>query len=46
MAEGLLLLATLAQRYQLDLDVGQTVEPEIVLTLRPKGGLWMRINQR
>ncbi len=45
-AEGLLLLATLAQRYRLDLEPGQKVEPEIVLTLRPKGGLWMRIMPR
>lgn len=45
-AEGVLLLATLAQSYRLDLGPGQRVEPEIVLTLRPKGGLWMRIAKR
>jgi cytochrome P450 len=46
MAEGVLLLATIAQHYRLDLPPGQAVKPEITITLRPKGGLPMRISPR
>lgn len=46
MAEGVLLLAAIARHFQLELTPGQKVEPEIVLTLRPKGGLAMRLAER
>jgi cytochrome P450 len=43
--EGTLLAAMIAQRYTLDLAV-EPVEPEPTLTLRPRGGLPMRVKQR
>ncbi|MBM4200895.1 MAG: cytochrome P450, partial [Gammaproteobacteria bacterium] len=46
MTEGLLLLAGLARQFRLDPLPGHAVEPEIVLTLRPKGGLRMCIERR
>ncbi|GED29784.1 cytochrome P450 [Brevibacillus centrosporus] len=45
--EATLLLATFAQRYQLRLaEPGQIVEPEPLVTLRPKNGLRMRLEKR
>ncbi|MBK8030685.1 MAG: cytochrome P450 [Chloroflexi bacterium] len=44
--EARLLLATIAQRYQLRLTPGQRVEAEPLITLRPKGHLMMRVEQR
>jgi cytochrome P450 len=46
MAETMLLLAALARQFRLEPLPGQTVEPEIVLALRPKGGLRMRVSMR
>lgn len=46
MMEARLLLATLAQRYQLRLAPGQTVNTEPLITLRPKDGLRMRVEPR
>jgi len=46
MMEARLLLATLAQRYQLRLTPGQVVKPEPLITLRPRGGLHMRVEVR
>ncbi len=46
MMEARLLLATLAQRYQLRLAPGQVVRPDPLITLRPGGGLHMRIEPR
>ena len=46
MAEGVLLLASLARRFRLEPVPGSTVAPEIVLTLRPKGGLGMTVRPR
>lgn len=46
MMEAQLMLATIAQRYQLRLAPGQVVTPEPLLTLRPKGGLKMRSEAR
>ncbi len=46
MMEARLLLATLAQQYQLRLAPGQIVRPDPLITLRPKGGLHMRIDAR
>ena len=44
--EAQLILATVLQRYHLELEPGQEVVPEPLVTLRPKGGLWMRIEER
>ncbi len=41
--EGQIILATLAQRVALDLAPGQTIAPEPLITLRPKGGIRMRV---
>jgi cytochrome P450 len=41
MLEAQLIIATVAQRYRLDLVPGQAIEPEPSVTLRPKHGLWM-----
>lgn len=45
--EAALLLATIAQRYRLRLETpDQKVEPEPLVTLRPKNGLPMRVEKR
>jgi cytochrome P450 len=44
--EGVLLLATLAQRFRYRLAPGAVVEPEALITLRPKGGLPMIAEER
>jgi cytochrome P450 len=44
--EGVLCLATLAQRWRLDLAVGAKVEMQPLLTLRPKHGLPMVLRRR
>jgi cytochrome P450 len=44
--EGVLLIATLAQQWQLRLDPGQRVEPLPLITLRAKYGMRMRIEPR
>lgn len=45
--EAALLLATIAQRYRLQLkEPRQVVEPEPLVTLRPKNGLPMRLEKR
>lgn len=44
--EGTLILATLLQRFQLSLAPGQQIEPELLLTLRPKHGLPMLVERR
>lgn len=44
--EARLLLATIAQRYRLRLAPGQRVTPEALITLNPKGGLRMTLQQR
>jgi cytochrome P450 len=46
MIEGPLLLALIAQRYELNLLPGQTVEPEVAVTVRPKNGLKMIVRKR
>jgi cytochrome P450 len=46
MMEAQLILATVAQRYRLRLVSGQRVEPEVVLTIRPRQGLPMTLQQR
>src|SRR5712692_1845946 len=46
MMEAQLVLATIAQRYQLRLVPGHPVEPQMLVTLRPKYGLRMTIRRR
>jgi cytochrome P450 len=44
--EGVLLLATLAQKWKFTLVPGQRVEPEPLITLRPKFGMKMQVEAR
>ena len=44
--EAKLVLATVAQRYRLELVPGHPVEPEPLVTLRPKHGLLMTLHPR
>ena len=44
--EGVLLLATFGQRWRLTLVPGQRVEPEPLITLRPKYGMKMLVEAR
>jgi len=44
--EGVLLLATLAQKWKLKLVPGHKVEPEPLITLRPKYGMRMQLEAR
>ena len=44
--EGTLILATLAQQFTLRLAPGHRVEPEALLTLRPKYGMRMVVHRR
>jgi len=43
MMEAQLLLATIVQRFHVSLVEGQTVVPEPLITLRPRGGIKMRL---
>ena len=44
--EGVLVLATLAQRWKLSLVPGHPVEPQPLITLRPKFGMKMNVEKR
>jgi cytochrome P450 len=44
--EGMLVLATLAQRWQARLVLGHPVEMEPLITLRPKHGMRMTLHRR
>ncbi len=46
MMEARLMLATIAQQYQLRLKPGQKIELDPLITLRPLGGMHMRVEQR
>jgi cytochrome P450 len=46
MMEARLILATIAQRFDLRLAPGPRVEPEAMVTLRPKRGLRMILEPR
>ncbi|GAC1357274.1 MAG: cytochrome P450 [Polyangiales bacterium] len=46
MMEGQLLVATIAQRARFELAPGVRVEPEPLVTLRPRGGMPMRVRRR
>jgi hypothetical protein len=44
--ESTLVLALLAQRYELHLMPGRRVETQAVATLRPRYGMWMTAHPR
>jgi cytochrome P450 len=44
--EALLILATIAQRYRLRLKPGHSVEPQGLITLRPRYGVPMTLERR
>ena len=44
--EAVLILAGLLQRFQFRLAPGQSVEPEPLITLRPRYGMRMRVCAR
>ena len=44
--EAVLILSTVAQRFRLRLAQGQTVEPQTAMSLRPRGGMPMRLERR
>src|SRR5918911_1504332 len=44
--EGVLVISTLAQRWRLRLDAGQRVEPQPMVTLRPRRGVSMTPERR
>jgi cytochrome P450 len=46
MMEAQLILATIAQRYRLRLLPGHQVEPQVLLTMRPRNGLPMTLLER
>jgi cytochrome P450 len=46
MTEAMLILATVAQHYRLRVKPGFTVEPQGLITLRPRYGLKMLLEQR
>jgi cytochrome P450 len=46
MTEAILILATIAQRYRLHLKPGHPVEPQGLITLRPRHGIQMTLERR
>jgi cytochrome P450 len=44
--EAQVILATLAQRFDVELEPGQTVVPDATFTLRPRQGIRMRLRRR
>ncbi len=46
MAEAVLILAAIAQRYRLRLKAGHPVEPQGLITLRPRYGMRMHLERR
>jgi cytochrome P450 len=44
--EGVLLIATIAQRWRMRLAAGEKVEPKPMITLRPRGGIRMVVERR
>lgn len=45
MMEGITALAKIVQKYRLELEKYPKAEKEALITLRPKNGLWMRLNE-
>ncbi len=43
--EAVLLLATIAQRFELDLEPGFEIDPQPSITLRPAGGIQVKLKQ-
>ncbi len=46
MTEAMLILATIAQHYRLHLKPGHPVEPQGLITLRPRYGMQMILERR
>ena len=46
LAEAQVIVATIAQRYRVRLAPGRAVEPIGLLTLRPKSGVWVTLEER
>jgi len=46
MVEAQIILASLISRYHFEPIAGKDPVPEMVLTLRPKGGVWLKISAR
>ncbi len=46
MTEAILILATIAQRYRLHLKPGHPIEPQGLITLRPRHGMPMTLERR
>jgi cytochrome P450 len=46
MVEAQLIVATVAQRYRIELEPGQQIRPEALITLRPQPGIRARITRR
>lgn len=44
--EGILILATIAQRFKMTLPATQTIVPEPLVTLRPKNGIKIQLHKR
>jgi hypothetical protein len=44
--EGVLVIATIAQRWSLRLAAGEKVEPKPMITLRPARGMRMTVERR
>ena len=40
--EAVIILATLLSRFKFEAILGMEPKPEMVLTLRPKGGVWLK----
>jgi cytochrome P450 len=46
MIEAVLILATIGRRFSFTWQRDRPVTPFPSITLRPKGGVWVRLNQR
>ncbi|CAF4927477.1 unnamed protein product [Rotaria sp. Silwood1] len=46
MLEAKIMLALMIRRFHFELEPGQKLVPEIVVTMRPKYGMWMRVLPR
>lgn len=44
--EAPLVMSMILQKYHVDLIPGRVIEPEPIITLRPKNGLWMALRER
>lgn len=44
--EAQLILAMIAQRFEIDLEPGRAIEPQALVTMRPRDGLWVRLRAR